>query len=154
MSHPLLIFLFLKAFERVTGLFQIFTGLFFSNLFVNHKFTSVFFCRGIPDFSEKFWFLLRWERRGISWLVFFFYRVNQVNSEYQPSHPSPTNSRPSLSINLYLVSDSSRPVSRRIRLGRVIPDSADFLNPVWRSSWKRLTGTKAKRSLVLLLMCV
>ena len=28
----------------------------------------------------------------------------------------------------YLVSDSSRSTSRRIRLGRVVPDSADFLN--------------------------
>ena len=53
-SHHLLIFLFLKAFERVMSLFQIFTGLFFSNLFVNHKFTDIFFCRGIYDFFENF----------------------------------------------------------------------------------------------------
>ena len=55
MFHHLLIFLFsLKAFERVTGLFQIFTGLFFSNLFVNYIFIGVFFCGGISDFSENF----------------------------------------------------------------------------------------------------
>ncbi|RVW98258.1 putative germin-like protein 2-2 [Vitis vinifera] len=30
---------------------------------------------------------------------------------------------------MYLVSDSSRSASRRIRLDRVVPDSADILNP-------------------------
>ena len=48
----------------------------------------------------------------------FFNRVAQVNSEYQLSHLSPTDSRPSLGINLYLVLDSSRLTSRWIRLSR------------------------------------
>ena len=35
-------------------------------------------------------------RESVDW--FFFYRVDRVNSEYQSSHPSPTDSKPSLRI--------------------------------------------------------
>ena len=131
MSHPLLIFLFLKAFERVIGLFQIFTGLFFSNLFMNHIFTSVFFCRWISYFSENFDSSYDGKGEGICWLIFifYFYRVDQVNSEYQSSHLSLTDLRSSLGINLYLVLDSSWPALRLIRLGRVVPNLINFLNP-------------------------
>ena len=59
------------------------------------------------------------KEEGISWLrvcLFFFNWVGRVNLEYQPSHPSPINSRPSLGINLYLVSNLSWLASRWIRL--------------------------------------
>ena len=90
---------------------------------LNHRFMGVIFCRGISDFSENLWFLLWWERRGNILIEYFFYFfifynwVARVNSEYQLSHLSLTDSRPSLGINLYLVSDSFQPASRQIRLG-------------------------------------
>ena len=132
MSHPLLIFLFLKAFIRVTSLFQIY--IFFLLVwccgwkigFVNHKFTGVFFCREIFDFSEN---IDSCCDGNLLIGFFFFNRVGRVNLEYQPSHLSLTDSRPSLGINLYMVSDSSWSALRRIRLSRVVIDSANFLNP-------------------------
>ena len=69
----------------------------------------------------------KWER--ITWLfiyLFIFNRVGRVNSEYQSSHPSPTNSRSSFQ---YLVSDSSWSTLLHIRLDQVVPDSTDFLSP-------------------------
>ena len=78
-------------------------------------------------FLWKYWFLLWWE--SLNWFFFFFNRVCRVNLEYQPSHLSLTDSRPSLGINLYMVSDSSWSALRRIRLSRVVIDSANFLNP-------------------------
>ena len=52
----------------------------------------------------------------------FFFRVERVNSEYRSSHPSPTDSRPSLGIKC---------IWYRTRRGRRRGgyDSANFLNP-------------------------
>ena len=123
-SHPLLIFLLLKAFERVASLFQ--TCFFSSSRLMlwlkdwvrESQIHRCFLLQRNLLFLWKFWFLLWWERRGNLSIGFFFYWVNWVNSEYQSSHPSPTDSRSSLGINLYLVSDLSRLTSRWIQLGR------------------------------------
>ena len=64
------------------------------------KFSRVFFCKGISNFSENLMIVVMgFFFQGICWLVFFFFQFDQVNSKYRLSHLSLTNSRPSLGIN-------------------------------------------------------
>ena len=163
MSRHLLIFLFLKTFERVVGLVQ--TCFFFFSFdvvveilgswitdsrvfsFIEESLISgVFFCRGISDFSENILFLFWWEMRG-NLLIFFFYFnwVGRVNLEYHSSHLSLIDSRMSLGINLYLVLESLWPTSKGILLGRVVPDLTDFLNPSLKQRQKYLKIVSLKR---------
>ena len=163
MSHPLLIFLFLKAFIRVTSLFQIY--IYFSSRLMlwlkdrvcESQIHECFLLHRNIWFLWKSWFLLWWE--SLNWFFFiflFFYflfyflnRVSWVNLEYQPSHPSLIDSRPSLGINLYLVLDSSWSALRRIRLSRVVLDSANFLNPT-RNNIRRSRSTPITKKILVI----
>ena len=137
MSHHLLIFLFLKAFERVTSLFQTWFFLLLVWCLVKILDSWIIDSRVFLFVEESLISLKifdsccdgKWERISLLEFFIFFNQVDQVNSEYQLSHSSPTDSRSSLGINLYLVSDSSWPMSRRIQLDWVVSDSTDFLNP-------------------------
>ena len=137
MSHHLLIFLFLKAFERVTSLFQTWFFLLLVWCLVKRLGSWIIDSRVFLFVEESLISLKifdsccdgKWERISLLEFFIFFNRVGQVNSEYQLSHSSPTDSRSSLGINLYLVSDLSRPMLRRIQLDWVVSDSTDFLNP-------------------------
>ena len=65
-------------------------------------------------------------------MFFVFCRVYRVISETRPSRTSLADLyrvAPVQCIKPYLVSFSTRLVSRRLQLGRVVSDSADFLNP-------------------------
>ena len=111
--------LFLKAFERVTDSQVCFKS---SRVFLKFSQVSqVFFCRGISDFSEKSRLVVGLFAEN---LLNFFPRVDRVNSEYQSTHSSPTNSGRVQVSGIGLVAVASR----RIQLSRVVPDSADFLN--------------------------
>ena len=129
MSHHLLIFLFLKAFERVTSLFQTWFFLLLvwclverlGSWIINSR-VFLFVEESLISLKNFILIILRKERESID-LFYFFYRVDWVNSEYQSSHPSLTDSRSSLGINCIWYQ-----THRGWR--RVVPDSADFLNPI------------------------
>ena len=72
----------------------------------------------------------------ICWF-FFFFRVHRVNSEYWSSHPSPTDSKPSLGIKYIWY---RTPRGRR----RGGYDSADILNHDWVQMKVRLFGGDAE----------
>ena len=63
-------------------------------------------------------------------IFFFFFFIESTELTWNSVESSESNRFKAKSrYKLYLVSDSSRPMSRWIQLDRVIPDSTDFFNP-------------------------